>query len=129
MKQYRKKYIDYYADEYKKMHGIDIRKNDFDVHHIDHDKNNNSMDNLVLLPRILHRRYHKIHSEMQRHEFAIPRKIVGKNVCNDTYMISLTKEYFKVLEECADWKHAKDMIDIKNCDGKWGIPAWLRSGM
>lgn len=40
---------------------------DFEVHHIDGDKNNNDIKNLVALPVDLHRDYHKYRAEIERH--------------------------------------------------------------
>ncbi len=41
-----------------KDHFGDIPKG-FDIHHIDCDNENNSIDNLVMLPRKLHQEYHR----------------------------------------------------------------------
>lgn len=49
MKDYRSIYKDYYKIEFDKS---------FAVHHIDFDRNNNDIDNLLLLPRGLHSKYH-----------------------------------------------------------------------
>lgn len=46
-----------YRAYYKKYYDIDFDK-DFAIHHIDFDRNNNDMDNLLLLPRGLHGKYH-----------------------------------------------------------------------
>ena len=46
-----------YRKLYEKTFGIKIPR-DYDIHHIDGDHNNNSLDNLLLLPRALHGRLH-----------------------------------------------------------------------
>lgn len=46
---YRKYYKDYY--------GIDFDSN-YVIHHIDFDRSNNDINNLILLPSKLHSRYH-----------------------------------------------------------------------
>jgi hypothetical protein len=51
MKDYRKIYADYY--------GIKWDSKLFEVHHIDRDRENNDINNLVLVPKKLHREYHK----------------------------------------------------------------------
>lgn len=42
----------------------------YEIHHIDHDRKNNDIDNLVALPKKLHRRYHyyrnKLLSDLDR---------------------------------------------------------------
>ena len=47
------------------------------VHHIDHDKSNNSLDNLVLLPDSVHTQVHHYESAGQEEE---ARKILNKYI-------------------------------------------------
>jgi len=54
---YRKFYKDYYK--------IDFGK-EYEVHHIDLDRNNNDISNLLLLPKELHKRYHKTIMKLTR---------------------------------------------------------------
>lgn len=49
-----KKYKYFYAKRY----GITIPK-DYDIHHIDGDRENNSIGNLILLPKVLHQALHR----------------------------------------------------------------------
>ena len=42
-----------YREKYKRYYGIEFGK-DFVIHHIDFDRENNDISNLVLLPRELH---------------------------------------------------------------------------
>lgn len=51
--------FDYYSyrGKYKRFYNVEIPFG-FDVHHIDKNRQNNNMKNLVLLPRQLHLRYH-----------------------------------------------------------------------
>lgn len=47
--------------DYRKYYTDCTGKNvpsDFDIHHIDLDRNNNHIDNLVAIPRVLHQDYH-----------------------------------------------------------------------
>lgn len=48
---YRKLYKDYF--------GIDFDKN-YDIHHIDFNRDNNDISNLILLPKDLHAKYHTL---------------------------------------------------------------------
>ncbi len=48
---YRKKYKDYFKIQFGK---------EYDIHHIDFNHKNNDIDNLLLLPKDLHRRLHKV---------------------------------------------------------------------
>lgn len=52
MKDYRKNYADYY--------GIKWDSKLFEIHHIDRNRENNNLLNLVLLPKKLHKEYHRI---------------------------------------------------------------------
>lgn len=51
LKDYRKKYKRFYTIEFNE---------DFAIHHIDFDRSNNDISNLLLLPKELHARYHLI---------------------------------------------------------------------
>ena len=57
MKDYRKIYADYF--------GIKWDRKIFEVHHLDRNRENNDINNLVLLPKKLHKEYHKIISIIQ----------------------------------------------------------------
>lgn len=46
-----------YRRFYKEYYGIDF-DSEYEIHHIDFDKENNDINNLLLLPRKLHRQYH-----------------------------------------------------------------------
>lgn len=48
-----------YRLKYKRYYGIDFGK-DYVIHHIDFDRNNNDISNLLLLPKELHTQYHII---------------------------------------------------------------------
>jgi hypothetical protein len=52
----------HYRKFYEKCTGKEVPK-DFEVHHIDHDRSNNSIDNLVAIPKKLHHDYHKSYSQ------------------------------------------------------------------
>lgn len=49
-RNYRKIYKDYYKASFEK---------ELEIHHIDEDKNNNAIDNLILLPSNIHNLYHQ----------------------------------------------------------------------
>ena len=48
---YRKKYKDYFKIQFSK---------EYDIHHIDFNHKNNDIENLLLLPKDLHQRLHKV---------------------------------------------------------------------
>lgn len=49
-----------YRKKLEKAIGIQI-PDGFEVHHIDHRRTNDSIDNLVAIPKSLHREYHRYH--------------------------------------------------------------------
>lgn len=55
-------YIMNYRTFYQKKTGIKLLKN-YEVHHLDHDRNNNSIINLVAVPKKLHSNYHKSYNK------------------------------------------------------------------
>lgn len=46
-----------YRKYYKEYYGIEFGS-EYDVHHIDFNRGNNDISNLILLPKKLHRKYH-----------------------------------------------------------------------
>lgn len=107
---YRKAYMDKYAEAYESMYGINIRS--MDVHHIDHDRDNNDPNNLVALPRELHSRYHKNHADMKRFGFQIPNKMCGAGVGHDSYLLGICIEYLADLVDCQEWIKTRDMVKM-----------------
>lgn len=108
MKNYRKLYKEYY--------GINF-DNNFEVHHIDFNHNNNEISNLVLLPKNLHRKYHfylnAINCCEDKNIIKVNCKIQG-NVANmDNYMIHMFQEFIPILYECNKWYDKKCCLDLK----------------
>ena len=58
-RQYMKKICELknYREKYKRYYGIEFGT-EYVVHHIDENRGNNSIDNLLLLPKELHSKYH-----------------------------------------------------------------------
>lgn len=48
-----------YREKYKRYYGIDFGS-EYSIHHIDFDRTNNDISNLLLLPKELHAKYHMI---------------------------------------------------------------------
>lgn len=48
-----------YRTKYKRYYGIDFDSS-YDVHHIDGNHENNNINNLLLLPKDLHQKYHEL---------------------------------------------------------------------
>lgn len=85
MKDYRKIYADYYS--------IKWETSEFEIHHIDRNRENNDVHNLVLLPKKLHKDYHRILSIIQN-DFEN-----GADIFNVTsFDIYHAKEYIQLFE-------------------------------
>lgn len=52
-----------YRKAYRRHYGIEFGP-EYHVHHIDGDRKNNDIDNLILLPRTLHKKLHHVQSDV-----------------------------------------------------------------
>ena len=107
-----------YREKYKRYYGIEFGK-DYEIHHIDLNHDNNDIDNLVLLPKELHRKYHFYLNAV--------RKIKGGEsyMCMFDARISVnilnTKSYGRnaicnlvsVLNKCSYWYDKKAKADMQ----------------
>ena len=59
-----------YRKKYQKHHNLELDSNT-DVHHIDWNRKNNDIDNLIAIPKSLHVRIHKDIGFMTREEIEI----------------------------------------------------------
>lgn len=98
-----------YREKYKRYYGIDFDK-DFDVHHIDLDRENNDIDNLILLPKILHERYHKCLTEISGITDISKLKIINvKNGCQFEHGALL--RFCTVMRQISVWKAHKANLE------------------
>lgn len=108
MKNYRKLYKEYYGIEFD---------NNFEVHHIDFNHNNNEISNLVLLPKKLHRQYHfyltAINYCEDKSTIKIDSKIKGNLANMNNYKIRMFQEFLPILHECNEWYDKKYYLDLK----------------
>lgn len=93
MKNYRK----LYSDKYR----IVIHK-DLDIHHIDCNRENNDIDNLILLPKKLHQDYHTY--------FRVVESASLNWSCSD-YSIEVLRNFCNVMEIIQEWKTYKMLLD------------------
>ena len=89
-----------YRSMYKKYFNIDFGK-DFEVHHIDFNRANNDINNLVLLPKKLHKRCHFYYGRIYNRtfDFSITTTL---NRGND-YLYHEIDEFLNILYECNQW--------------------------
>ena len=104
MTDYRKYYAEYYR--------ITWDAKEFEVHHIDRNRENNFIDNLILLPKDLHKRLHKVYNDIDRMKAycqSTNRDVIGLreqeniNYHGHSLSINYLEEFIAVLEECHNW--------------------------
>lgn len=102
-----------YRKFYEKKCHIKIPKN-YDIHHIDKNRDNNNIKNLVMLPKKLHKQYHSRLSMLESFSFDINEKITsvveGGNGYNDWFLYELSERLSKfneVYKECCKWNDYK----------------------
>ena len=104
-----------YRTAFKKYYGIDI-PNGYEIHHIDLDRNNNDINNLLLLPVKLHHEYHFYLSATRAEtDNGLLRyfnaKICGGQVNTNDYEIMMIEGLIRVLDKCKPWYDYKLYLD------------------
>jgi len=104
MKDYRKYYAKYY--------GIKWDTKAFDVHHIDRDRENNDIRNLVLLPKSLHSELHRVYGEVDRMLAFSSNPLMDAakeslNPCGGYLTGDTLDEYLHILKRCQPWGQLK----------------------
>ena len=102
LKDYRKKYKRYYNIEFGK---------EYAVHHIDGDRSNNDISNLLLLPSKLHSRYHYQKQIVEAGELST--KISGNALHSQSYYLNCLESFLETLNECNKWYDYKMYLDRK----------------
>lgn len=99
-----------YKKIYESYYNIEILSG-FDIHHIDNNRKNNDISNLLMLPHLLHVRYHNSLNEymkMQKNG-SFNGLLRGCNQYNFSNII----EFGEVLEECQKWLLYKMELEQK----------------
>ena len=89
-----------YREIYKKHFGIDFGS-EYAIHHIDGNRTNNNIDNLILLPLELHSKYHQQKQIVDEQKF--PTRICGNEVNMQNYSLSYFEDFIETLKECNKW--------------------------
>lgn len=95
---YRKLYKDYY--------GIDFG-DDYVIHHIDRNRENNNIGNLLLLPLSLHQRLHFIWNQMEA--LSLTEMMYNSTICGKAQ--ELCYDMQEILEDCQNWVRRKENAD------------------
>lgn len=103
-----------YRKYYALFYGIQWDSKVFDVHHIDRNRDNNDIHNLVLLPKELHIELHRVYNELDRMLAAVkdPFLSVAKENLSPfgSFMGSdIIGDYLHILYKCRMWGIQKDL--------------------
>ena len=93
-----------YRKFYKEYYGIDFGS-EYSIHHIDFDRSNNDIGNLIVLPHSLHNNYH-----------ICIQQIRGYKSCWDSlymysYLIPEIRKYIDITSEMLEWRGLKRDFD------------------
>ena len=112
----RNKYRSNYNQKYKDHYNIDFNDN-YVIHHIDENRKNNDIENLVLLPRGLHSQYHLLKRVVENH--ALNTVICGNQANEQNYYLSYYERFINVYKECNKWYDFKKYLngEIPNIHG------------
>ena len=107
-----------YREKYKRYYGIEFGR-EYEIHHIDLNHNNNDIDNLVLLPKELHHKYHfylnavrKIKGE-ESYMCMFDARISGNLLNANSYERNAISNLISVLNECSYWYDKKAKADMQ----------------
>ena len=89
-----------YRTSYKKYFGIEFGR-EYAVHHIDGNRENNDISNLVLLPTKLHSKYHFLKSIIEQQ--SLPTQIRGNGIHGQLYYLDCLERFLETLKECNKW--------------------------
>ena len=95
---YRKFYKDYY--------GISFN-DDMVIHHLDWNRNNNDISNLLLIPKEIHNMFHKscLHVQDSFNRYGNPKNLLLEK--GITIVAQNASMYFKAIDEMAIWNGYK----------------------
>lgn len=109
-----------YRKLYSQSYGI-TWDNDLEIHHIDRNRENNELSNLVLLPGSLHKELHKCLNELiALRETSVTDLI--EDMSSDVlryglnYSATILGDLLQVLSKCERWGFLKS-VEYKECDG------------
>lgn len=92
-----------YRSDFEKHFDVVIPKG-YEVHHINLNHNDNSMENLMILPCELHREYHRLVGELDRIEgWNISTKITCNCGDMENYKQGILEDFLSVLRRCSYW--------------------------
>lgn len=105
-----------YRKFYKEKLNIEF-DNSYEIHHLDLNHNNNDFDNLLLLPKGLHQKYHKTLDKIRPiNDNGLLLRIVSVAESGNGYnhfAINELLEFVEVYSECQKWADYKKFLEGK----------------
>ena len=107
-----------YREKYKRYYGIEFGR-DYEIHHIDLNHDNNDIDNLVLLPKELHRKYHFYLNDVRKikngesYMCMFDARVHGNLLNANSYEMNAISNLVSVLNECSYWYDEKAKADMQ----------------
>lgn len=102
-----------YREIYCRHYGIADPGPDFDIHHIDFNRENNNVENLIMLPKRLHHQYHFAINRFNSQ--SDPTKVIfdGEISAENRYDRIMLRHLVDALDEIENWRVLKDNADMK----------------
>ncbi len=103
-----------YRTKYKRYYNIDF-DNNFVIHHLDFDRNNNEISNLLLLPKELHQRYHFYLQHMDNMNWKSGTLKINTRIDKrrfDYFADETLIGFLETLRECGKWLAYKERLDF-----------------
>ena len=105
-----------YRKIYEQHYNITL-ENDMVIHHIDLDRSNNDISNLLMLPRSLHSKYHMCLNALRRNGdrtiISYDAKISGIAGSDNVYQTIMLERFVEALKECNKWRDIKSRMDYE----------------
>lgn len=99
-----------YKKVYQEHCKITIPKN-FDIHHLDGNRENNKIENLLMLPQKLHLDYHDLVSKIHVINFNPNINSVNETGCRVNEMaFTFASEFMDIYDKCCVWKDYKEFL-------------------
>lgn len=101
-----------YREKYKRYYGITFGK-EYAIHHIDGNRENNDISNLLLLPTKLHSRYHASRDIFLSYaKDGLCLDLTYSGACLRGLQFYQLDDLRNVLSELQEWVEAKHLADI-----------------
>jgi hypothetical protein len=104
-----------YRLKYKRYYNIDF-DNTYEIHHIDFNRNNNNIENLLLLPKKLHTKYHFYLQELDLLNWKTGKIELNIKI-NQFGLLPYTNDneiikFLEVYNECIKWLNYKERLEF-----------------